>query len=241
MKIERFIEKSIEYSIERAASIQPVFDDRTHGGQAIAELIEEKGYSDPVIFAIPTGGVPVALPIKRKLDVPLLFAASSKIPISKDTRFGAGAMASEVVVWDRDLLDIFGLSETDQTLQSGIRYAASRIEQARRELVYGDTPRLENKTAILVVDDGIATGYTTLAAALSLKYLSPRSIVIASPVASETGCKLLTSHGFEYIVSYISSASPLLIDNLYRSFPQLSFSDVRSMIEGDGLANRIDL
>ncbi|MCL5113616.1 MAG: hypothetical protein M1372_00400 [Patescibacteria group bacterium] len=228
MKSEHFIEGLVSESIKLVAETPPLFPDRTQAGKQLAEILAQDTYTDPVIVAIPKGGVPVALPIQDRLKAPLYLFFAAKIPFSSDRRFGIGAMTTVGPYLNDELIDLFG--SDDERIKSGLEYASEVIKRNMAELdQISPLPDLEGKTAILV-DDGISTGYTALAAATSLKSLHAQRIIVASPVANTSSLSRLLSKGFEHVVVHQSDSPGFIVDNFYRAFPDLSPLEVRDML-----------
>lgn len=226
---EHFIEGLINESIKLVAETPPVFSDRTDAGKKLAEVLARETYLNPVIVTIPTGGIPVALPVQERLEAPLYLFFAAKIPFSSDRRFGIGAITTSGPYLNDELIDLFASDE--DRIKSGLEYASEVMK--RNMAVLGDhalsLPDLEGKTAILV-DDGISTGYTALAAATSLKFLHAQRVIVASPVAHANSLSRLLSEGFEYVVVHKSDSPGFIVDKFYHAFPDLSPAQVRDML-----------
>ena len=159
-----------------------VFRDRAHAGEVVAEMLQGRRDREAIVFAIPAGGVPVAAVIARKLRLPLDVAVVSKITPPGNTEVGYGAVAFDgSVELNRYMLPVLGLSDRD--VRAGI--ARTKEKVARRvELLRGGRP-MENLTGetALLVDDGLASGFTMRLAAQALKKAGAERIVIAVPTA----------------------------------------------------------
>ena len=238
MKSEPWIEGIIANTLELTANTKPLFRNRTDAGEQLAELVLKQDYQNPILMAVPMGGIPVALPLIRRLNQPLYFSFAAKIPFSRDSdyRFGMGAVAQGVVVLNDELVEVLKLSQPDYSPEQGILRATEKLEKTLGELreYILPMPDLEGKTAI-IIDDGLATGYTGLAAVAPIKHLRPRRIVLASPIASNEACKRLEWNGIEYVACYKSEANAVLVDRFYSAFPEVSVSDVVKTISKNGL------
>lgn len=161
-----------------------VFHDRTDAGRQLARaLLKYKG-QHPVILALPRGGVPVAAEVASVLDAPLDLVLVRKIGVPNQPELAMGAVTDgkvPAVVRNNDIIELCGIS--DQSFDSVCREELAEIER-RRQRYIGDRPRaeVEGKVAI-IVDDGIATGATTLAAIKAVRSRKPRELVLAVPVA----------------------------------------------------------
>ena len=161
-----------------------MFRDRTEAGEALADALEGSDLTDPVILALPRGGLPVAIPVAERLKAPLDLLLVRKIGAPGHEELAVGAVVdgpARETVFNHHVLSMLGLREED----FGEAVAAKLAEiEARRARYMGDVPPvpLAGRTAI-VVDDGIATGATVKAALLGLRRRNPREIVLAVPVA----------------------------------------------------------
>ena len=161
------------------------FTDRTEAGQRLAERLVVLHLTDPVVLALPRGGVPVAAEVARVLGAPLDLVIVRKLGLPGHDELAAGALADAdppVRVLNAAVLAQAGIDEAD--LASVI--ARETAELARRRAAYlGARPRvpLAGRSAI-VVDDGIATGATMRAALRAVRRAGPRLIVLAVPVAA---------------------------------------------------------
>jgi predicted phosphoribosyltransferase len=161
-----------------------MFRDRTEAGEALAEALEQLKLADPVILALPRGGLPVAVPVADRLKAPLDLLLVRKIGVPGHAELAAGAVVDGLVhetVFNRSVLAMLGLREED--FAAAVEAKLAEIE-ARRTMYMGDAPPvpIAGRTAV-VVDDGIATGATVKAALLGLRRRAPREIVLAVPVA----------------------------------------------------------
>jgi predicted phosphoribosyltransferase len=159
-----------------------VFRDRTHAGEVLAGMLEAFRGAAATVLAIPCGGVPVAAEIARRLHLPLDVAVVSKITFPWNTESGYGAVAFDgTVLLNQPLVAAAGLDPA--TVTRGI--AVTRDKVARRvEYLRGQAPapELAGRTAILV-DDGLASGFTLRTAIEALRGAGPGTIVVAVPTA----------------------------------------------------------
>ncbi|VBB04993.1 Hypothetical protein LUCI_0199 [Lucifera butyrica] len=168
-----------------------MFKDRNHAGQMLADRLAAGRYGEDVrLLAVPRGGVVVAAPIARRLNCSLGLLITRKIghPLNPEVAVGA-VMPDGSAVWDQSLLDRSGIDQTELSPVLREEYA----EIKRRLLTYtgSDKPPAVKNRSVILIDDGIATGYTARAAVQWLKKLSPVEITIAVPVAPPDVVKLL--------------------------------------------------
>ncbi len=229
MKSEFEIGQLIDYTLRSTAHTKPLFKDRTDAGEQLTELILRQDYINPVFIAVPMGGIPVALPIRERFSERLYFSFAAKIPFSRDCdhRFGMGAVAPGMVFLNDEVVEVLKISNGNFSPDEGIKRAQEKLGKTMEGLrdYTLPLPDLEGKTAV-IIDDGLATGYTALAAALSLRPLNPRHVVVASPVGSSESCKLLEKDGIECVVCYLRDEPAILIDRFYSSFQKVTGIDI---------------
>src|SRR5689334_14218595 len=160
------------------------YHDRTDAGRYLAgKLADYAGRPDVLVLALPRGGVPVAYEIARALGAPLDVFVVRKLGVPRHRELAMGAIASgDVVVLNDDV--VRGLGIDPATIERVL--VEERAELARRERVYrGDRPPLDvTNRVVVLVDDGIATGSSMLAAVRALSARGPARVVVAVPVAS---------------------------------------------------------
>ena len=164
------------------------FRDRYDAGQQLAaKLKSEVGSRDALVLALPRGGVPIGYEITEALGVPLdvFLVRKLGVPGHEELAMGAIAMGGLRVLNDDLARELAIPAATVDAVE-----ARERQEMARRERLYRGnrpTPNLRGKTVILV-DDGLATGSTMVAAARAVRQLRPARVVAAVPVASADVC-----------------------------------------------------
>jgi len=161
-----------------------VFFDRTSAGQQLAGHLTGYQGREVRLFAIPAGGVPVAVEIARSLSIPLDLLIVRKIQFPWTTEAGFGALdPGGQAIMNEDLLRRMPL--TPEEIEAQITKTAAVIRQREARLREGKPyPRLNGLPAI-VVDDGLASGYTMRAAIQFLKGRGAERLVVAVPTASE--------------------------------------------------------
>jgi len=143
-----------------------------------------------VVLAIPNGGVPVALEVASALNADLDLVISRKIPMPLNPEAGFGAVADDgTIILNEEVVKRIGLSRQQ------IEYEASKVraEIKQRSLLYrGDRPLVRvNGRTVIIIDDGLASGFTMMAAVESVRYRRPKEIVVAVPCASAMAVKQL--------------------------------------------------
>ena len=160
------------------------FEDRTQAGRQLAQALTQYKDQQPVVLALPRGGVPVAARVAEALKAPLDLILVRKIGVPMQPELAMGAVvdgAKPLIVRNEDVIELAGISE--QEFNKVCDEELAEIER-RRERYLGGRARAEvaGKTAI-VIDDGVATGATTRAALRATRIRKPKKLVLAVPVA----------------------------------------------------------
>jgi putative phosphoribosyl transferase len=157
-----------------------IFHDRRDAGRRLGEALSGLRELRPLVLGLPRGGVPVAAEVARALGAPLDVLVVRKIGAPWQPEFAVGALARGVVHVEPATLAMLGLTERD--LEPAIREESAELE--RRERLYrGDRPALDVRDrVVVVVDDGLATGQTAMAALTLLRRLGAARLVLAVPV-----------------------------------------------------------
>ena len=207
-----------------------MFSDRTEAGEALAEALTEAAPKDPVVLALPRGGVPVALPVARALGAPLDLLLVRKIGMPGQSELAAGALVEgdpPQAVYNEELLRMTGLSEADFARQ--VAEKEEEIAERRRLWLEGRAPvSLDGRTAV-VVDDGIATGATVRAALAGLRARAPAEIWLAVPVAPPDTLRALRSLA-DRVICLETPEHFRAVGLHYRHFPQVSNAEVAEML-----------
>ncbi|WP_149822917.1 phosphoribosyltransferase [Streptomyces tailanensis] len=211
------------------------FRDRVQAGRELAErlrILQEKGtLPDPLVLALPRGGIPVAREVARGLEAPLDVLVVRKIGAPFQKEFGVGAIAGdEPPLFNEDALDRLGLSHAE--LAEVVE--RERKELHRREQRYRQgrpAPELRGHTVILV-DDGLATGATARAAVRSVRRHAPERVVVAVPVASPEAVDLMR-HEADEVVCLAAPRGFMAVGEWYEDFAQLTDDDVLEALRED--------
>lgn len=160
-----------------------LFADRHDAGRQLATVVQALASSDPVVLALPRGGVPVAFHVAKALGAPLDILLVRKIGAPGHEEYGIGALvdgASPQIVIDEDAARMVGASQA--YIDRVVARQLEEIERRRTAYRTGPPIALAGRT-IIVVDDGIATGGTVRAALQALARVGARRIVLAVPLA----------------------------------------------------------
>jgi len=197
-----------------------MFADRADAGRRLAaRLTRYAGRRDAVVLGIPRGGVAVAAVVARELGLPLDVVLTKKIGHPHQPEFAIGVVDLEGEVLNRDLL------ERERIRPEYVRAEIEKIRALlrRREALYreGRPPLEVGGKTVLLVDDGIATGNTVLAAARLLRRRAAARVVVAAPVAPTEALERLRSEADE-VVCVLEPPDFFAIGEFYEDFAQVS-------------------
>ncbi|AWM89065.1 phosphoribosyltransferase [Microvirga sp. 17 mud 1-3] len=209
----------------------PRFRDREDAGAQLADRLSRMNLADPVILALPRGGIPVARPIAAALHAPLDLLLVRKIGVPAQPELAAAAIVDgekPEIVFNREVMSLVGLSE--EHIDDLAQPELWELERRRTAYLKGKEPvSIEGRTAI-VVDDGIATGTTVRAALSALRRRHPARLVLAVPVAPAETVEVLRP----LVDDLVCLAAPhefYAISPFYQRFHQLTDEEVTDLLE----------
>ncbi len=216
-----------------------VFRDRNQAGEALAKLLESYAMDQLHIFAIPNGGVPVALPIvknfqKKNQHVQFDLLIVRKIPIPNNTEAGFGAITLDgTIILNEPLVAQIGLSKVQ------IQEAAAKVmaQMKQRLKSYGiDNQKFDllNQTVILI-DDGLASGFTMLAAVKSIKNFHPQKVIVAVPTAPRSSVERVSPFVDKVICPNVRDTMFFAVADAYEHWYDLEIEEVRELLQNSRL------
>ncbi len=200
------------------------FQDRREAGSLLAQKLKRFIHKQPYLLALPRGGVEVGYEIAKHLKIPLDVIISRKIAAPFNPEFALGAISEgNVREIDHDALLRWGVSEKE------IERVIDREKQemARRIQLYRGGKKLSSMKGktIILVDDGLATGYTALAGLKSIRSLQPHRLIFAAPVCARQNLKKLSKYTDD-IICLIIPDDLRAVGNYYSQFEQTSDNEV---------------
>ena len=210
---------------ESLRSRRYAFKDRIHAAELLAKKLWKYKGEDAVVLAIPAGGVPVGYRIAVDLQLPLDLLVVRKLPIPYNPEAGFGALTTDgTIVLNELVVEELGLTKEEIDM-----YASERMREIKERMgkFRGDRPfpDLKEKTAI-IVDDGLASGYTMTAAILSARKHQPKRIVVAVPTAHLGALKKISPYADEIICLNIRSGFLFAVADAYLKWYDLDDSEV---------------
>ncbi len=202
------------------------FETREDAGRMLAEEVARyAGNAQAIVLGIPRGGVPVGAPIALRLGAPLDVIIPRKIPIPWEPEAGFGAVTADgTIVLNDEYVPLLGLSREE------IVQAAREVQEEirRRTRVYRDDrppPAVQGRLVVLT-DDGLATGFTMLAAIRSLRASNPSRVLVAVPAAPRSSLDRVAAEADDAICLILQERSPFAVASFYHRFPDLDDEEV---------------
>ncbi len=205
-----------------------IFEDRRQAGQELAKaLLDYANRNDVLLYALPRGGVAVAREVALVLNLPLDVIVTRKIGAPYNQEYAIGALGETgETVWneaerlstDKKALNKIVEQETEEALRRIKKYRQGRA-----------LPSFEGKT-IIIIDDGIATGLTMLAAIRVAAHMKADKIIVAVPHGAKDSISEMRKQGIEVVVLE-EPESYGAVGSFYKEFPQVTDQEVLEMLK----------
>ncbi len=208
-----------------SARPQAIFENRHDAGRRLAAELGEYSDQSVVVLAIPNGGVPVALEVASALKTDLDLIICRKIPILVSPEGSLGAAADDgTVILNEEAVKRIGFSR--QQLEYEINKVRTEIKQ--RSLLYkGDRlPVRATGKIVILIDDGLASGFTMMAAVESLRRRRPKEVVVAVPVASAMAVKQVEKVADRVVTCTTGFMPKFYLSDFYRYWHDVSDDEV---------------
>ena len=207
------------------------YANRTVAGRALADaLVRETVVEKPVVLALPRGGAPVAAEVAVRLNAPLgvILVRKIGVPGRSELAMGALAMVGEEISEFRNDEIINGLRISSQAFDAARH--RERLELERRASIFPSADLDIADATVILVDDGLATGSTMLAAVAAVRTHAPAMVVVAVPVGARQAVQVLRS--VADLVLCLSTPEPFIaVGGAYEDFRQMSDEEVLTILE----------
>ncbi len=207
------------------------YRDRTEAGQVLAQDLNNIRFETrPVVLAIPNGGIPVGVEIAKSLDAELDAIIVRKLQVPGNPEAGFGALTSQgSLLLNERLVRSIGLKQIQ--IDMVVKQTKEQIE--RRKADYRGLVGIVDPSEkdVILVDDGIASGYTMMAAIESVRSLAPNSITVAAPTASESSAHLVGAEVSVLVCPRIESGFIFAVANAYEKWYDVPDSEVIDILE----------
>jgi len=202
---------------------RPLFRDRADAGKRLGLDLEKLHLEGPVVLAIPSGGVPVGVQVAKILSSPLDLAIARKVQYPWTTEAGFGAVAEDGTVY----LGPSATALSQEVVGRQIGKAVQEIRRRRRAFLHERRRTSVVGKTVILVDDGLATGSTMLAAIRSIKKKGPKRVVVASPTASGRAIDLLRNEADIVLTLYEHPlALPFAVASSYEEWHDVTDEEV---------------
>jgi len=211
-----------------------LFKDRRHAGELLAEKLKLYRDQQPLILAVPRGGVTVAEPVWRELGGELDLIITRKIGAPDQPELAIGAVTGDGFTMLNDQI-VSRLHVSEEYIGKAADQVQSEIKRRLNDY-RGNRPfpSVDDRPVILV-DDGVATGYTLLAALRSLQKKNPARLILAVPVGPPDTLSILEREVDELV--YVEAPSDFAaVGQFYRDFGQVSDDEVKAVLKNAGKA-----
>jgi putative phosphoribosyl transferase len=224
----------IAQSVKKAMSHLPLFRDRKDAGQQLAQAVRstlaELNLSvDPIVYALPRGGLPVAEPVAQLLNCPLDVIVAKKVTRPDNPELAIGAVTADGHVM-RSRHEAFTLWQSG-SWRTALEQAQLKAQTQLTQLA-PSRPQTDPQGAVVVlIDDGIATGMTMAVAARALYAKRPAYLLICAPVAPQRLLTLLKQWS-DRVVVLETPAAFVSVSRFYQDFPQVTMAEAIACLEG---------
>ncbi len=200
-----------------------MFQDRKEAGRLLAEELSQYAGQDAVVYALPRGGVVLGYEIAKFLRVPLELVIARKIGHPENPEYAVAAITEKGELFcsekEKELLD-------PKWLKAEARKELAEARRRRETYLPGRQYRSAQNKIAIVVDDGVATGLTMLAALRSLRKEKPQELVVAVPVAPHEFMRILHAEADAAVVLQDERSYLGAVGAYYHNFPQVSDAEV---------------
>jgi len=204
-----------------------LFTDRRDAGAQLAEALVRRGYEKPIVLGIPRGGVEVAAEVADALDADLGVVVAKKLRAPRQEELAIGAVAADGSTYvDSTLASLTGANEA--YLRAEIAEQSSEARRREERFDGHLRPSVADRT-VLIVDDGLATGATAIAAARSMRAAGALRVVLAVPVGSPRTVQMLRREVDE-VVCLSEDPDFFAVGQFYIDFHQLDDGDVDELL-----------
>lgn len=207
-----------------------IFKDRREGGRKLVKKLKELDLENPIVLAIPAGGVPVGKEVAEGLEAEfdLLIVRKIKHPLNPEAGIGSVTADGEVLL---NKQAIAPLSLSQKEIDRLAEKTLAEVKRREKKFRGGKpNPDLKNRTVVLV-DDGLASGFTMLAAVKSVKTKNPKRIIVAAPTASAGAVERVKNEVDQVISLYIHPQNrPFAVASSYQHWHDLTNEEVLSIL-----------
>ena len=206
-----------------------VFGSREHAGEILSEMLMQYKNTEAVVFAIPAGGVPVGAVVAANLQLPLEVAVVSKITLPWNTEAGYGAVAFDGTVRLNEGM-VSRIELKNEVIQAGIEQTRNKVKKRVAEFRGGKPPIQIAGRSVILVDDGIASGFTMLVAVEALRKAGAARIIVAVPTAHMEAVEFVLPNVEEVYCANLRSEWAFAVADAYKHWSDVSEEEVAELL-----------
>ncbi len=204
-----------------------LYKDRTEAGKKLGQKLKELGLENIVVLAIPAGGVPVGKEVAKILDSPFDLIIARKIQFPWTTEAGFGAVAEDGTVY----LGPYSEDLPKEVIEAQTQKAKRQVEDRKRGFLRGRERVDFSGKAVILIDDGLATGSSMFVAVKSVKKKKPKKVIVAVPTASGTATKLIGPEVDQLVSLYVHPENlPFAVASSYQNWYDLTDQEVKDCL-----------
>jgi len=204
-----------------------MFKDREEAGMLLAKKLKALKEKDMVVVALTRGGVVVGKVISKILNLEFDILVVKKIGAPLNPELAIGAVAPKnTVYWNKDLVLRIGISKEEKEMLKSVKEVERKVQE---KALRGKAPFNYNSKIVVLVDDGIATGATVLAARKFLKKAGANKVILAVPVIS-TDTLRDVKRRFDMVVTLKRKRDFMAVGEFYEYFPQVTNEEVIALL-----------
>lgn len=205
-----------------------MFKNRQQAGELLAEKLKRYKKKDVLVLAIPRGGVVVGKAIAQKLNLPLDIIVVKKIGAPSNPELAIGAVGpGNVVYWDKDLIGRLGISKVES---SKLKVESSKERKEKEKVLRGNKEPLNTRgKTVILIDDGVATGATAVAAQKALRKMGTAKVILSVPVISKETFNDIKRY-FDSVIVLSIEEEFYAVGQFYRNFPQITDQEVVNLL-----------
>ncbi len=206
-----------------------IFRDRASAGKVLAGMLKQYQDSNAIVMAVPAGGVAVAVEMASELHLPLDVAVVSKVTLPWDTEAGYGAVAFDgTVMLNEDLLSRINL--TKEEIKEGIKRTEEKIAR-RVKMFRGNRPSPDLERPIILVDDGLASGFTLRVAIKAIRKAGATNILLAVPTAHLASVQTILEEVEAIYCPNLRSGFSFAVAHAYEQWSDLDEQEVTKLLQ----------
>lgn len=206
-----------------------VFRDRAHAGEVLAGMLAEYRSSDALVLGIVAGGVPVAAALARQLGLALAAAVVSKITLPWNTEAGYGAVAFDGTLrLNREAIERFGLAAAE--VDMGIARTRAKVRERVQRFGAGRAPALAGR-AVILVDDGLASGFTLLTAVAAVRHGRPSRLLVAVPTGHGASVQRVVGEVDALYCANVRTALAFAVADAYEHWSDVSEDEALALLQ----------